>query len=269
MLWGLLMQNMAFAVLMPLYLLLHLSTSPTVSSPTPATISIEISKLSSIPISTTLGYILPSILVALPAPSIVSYETKQTFMAIWQVFPIWVSLFQQAISTFVFLRTFDVIDRFSPPTFDANIRVSTALTTVYVFALAIAGITHLSTVTLMVTSMLFPGLFAPEYIGVFNPSKVFLPAGISPATKMSTIGAGALNLLQHDEFIGSAALVIWAAVLFASACNMKKKFDSWLTLAGEVCVLTALAGPVGCAVALIWARDELILGEVEEDKKTI
>lgn len=269
MIWGVLVQNMAYAVFMPLYLLLHLSTSSTVTSPTPTNIAIEIPKLSSIPISMTLGYVVPSILMALPAPSVISFETKQYAIAIWQAFPIWVELFQQAISTYVFLRTFDVIDRFSPPTMDTNVRVSTALTTVYVFALALAGLTHIPTITLTAVSVFFPDLFALEYKGVFDPKRVFIPAGISPATKMSTIAAGALNLMQYDEFIGSAALVIWSAVLFMNACSMKKRFDGWLILVGEIVVLTTVAGPVGCAVALIWARDELVLSEVETDEKKV
>lgn len=95
--WGILIQNVAFDVIIPIYLLIHLSTSPTVSSNDPNDFHIDLPNLSTIPFSMAIGYILPTILAALPSPSVISFDHTQTFLAIWQFFPLWVQLLQYTL----------------------------------------------------------------------------------------------------------------------------------------------------------------------------
>lgn len=269
MLSGLLIQNFTYAVITPLYLILHLSTSPTATSPTATNLNIEVTDLVAIPISVVIGYILPAVLLALPAPSVLTFDHKQILMAVWQAFPIWVDVLQRAIP---FLVSNASNARRKPSTFpaEASSEYIRAVRYVYLFALMLAGSTHISAMTLATTSKLFPALFAAEYVGVFNPSKVFLPSTISMTTQMSSIGHGALLLLQYDGLTGSASLVLWASVLFVRVYSRRRMFDWWLSFAAMVVLLTALVGPVGCVVALLWARDELVLSgsQVYVDKST-
>ncbi|MCJ1300474.1 hypothetical protein MMC08_003271 [Hypocenomyce scalaris] len=259
---GLLIQNLAYAVITPLYLILHLSTSPTTISPSPADISVDIFNLISIPISITIGYVLPAVLLALPAPSVLTFGRKQILMAIWQVFPISVDLLQRIIPVISSTILKGTDKRPTPPTSRAMGYIR-AMRGVYLFALILSGFTHISAMTLTATSKFFSGLFAPEYVGIFNPSRVFFPRTISTATQMPSIGHGTLMLLQYDGLIGSASLLIWASALFVRAYGRRRIFDRWLSLVAANVLLTGLMGPVGCVVALIWARDELLLSGSE------
>lgn len=266
---GLLIQMLSYAVITPLYLILHLSTSPTALSPTLANTYVNMTDLISIPISITLGFILPAVLLALPAPSVLTSDRKQILMAVWQVFPIWVDVLQRTIPFMV-----SVVSNAERKCATSPAKVPgkyiRAMRCVYIFALVLSGFTHISAMTLAATSRLFPSLFAPEYVGMFNPSNVFFPSTISMTTQMPSIGHGALLLLQYDGLIGSASFVLWASTLYVRAYGRRRVFDRWLSLFAANVLLTALVGPVGCVVALIWARDELVASysEVYEDKST-
>lgn len=266
---GLLIQMLTYAVITPLYLILHLSMSPTATFPTAKNLSVDMTDLVAIPISVAIGFVLPAVLLALPAPSVLTFDRKQIFMAVWQVFPIWVDLLQRAIPFLVSMVS-NAQRKSSTIPAEASSKYIRAVRYVYLFALILAGSTHISAMTLATTSKLFPGLFAAEYVGVFNPSKVFFPNTISMTTQMSSIGHGALLLLQYDGLLGSASLVLWASALFVRAYSRRQTFDWWLSFAAMVVLLTALVGPIGCVVALLWARDELVLSdpEVYVDKST-
>lgn len=86
---------------------------------------------------------------------------------------------------------------------------------------------------------------------------------------MDSIGSGALMLMQYDQLVGSSAMALWASVLLLQARGVASKEPIIARLALKGVVSMILTGPLGYAVACIWARDELIFGnEVEESKKT-
>ncbi|MCJ1469009.1 hypothetical protein MMC07_007641 [Pseudocyphellaria aurata] len=267
--WGILMQNYAFDVIIPLYLLLHLSTSPTVSSNDPNDFHIDLFNLSSIPFSMAIGLILPTVLAALPSPSIISFDRKQSFMAIWQMFPLWVQLLQLALP-FLFKTFYSSLSR-KPPSSGPRRQGIGALRFAYIFMLTIAASTHIATLTLLFTSKFFPALFATPFIGVFNPANVFWPVTMSASHQMSSIGSGAMLVIQYDEIIGSVAVVLWALFLLTTALQ---RFSSQVGVAGsttaawavifDFVTFTALVGPLGYAVIAMWSRDELIFASGAE-----
>jgi hypothetical protein len=98
---GFILQNITYTITVPLWLMLHLLTSP-VSSPFTGTHSNSAILVSSLdlkilPISVALGYIIPSILMALPSPDSVSPSMHQKYMALWQAFPIWTVVIHQSL----------------------------------------------------------------------------------------------------------------------------------------------------------------------------
>ena len=268
--WGLAIQMGAFAVFMPLYALIHLATSPTVSSLKVDDYAVDISALQSIPFSLVIGYALPAALLALPAPSVLTYDQKQTFIAFWQVFPIWVEILQQIFSfTFASLSNNGPKQKLSSR--DSNRVTMATLRFVYLFALVIAGVTRITTVMLSWTSKGLPKLFAPEFQGLLHPSKVFLPQSFFASRKMNSIGEGAFQFLQYDEMTGSSALVIWSVALYFQAYLRTVTFSVRIALKAILAfmVSTALFGPCGSAVCFIWARDGMIFDEMDKhDKKT-
>lgn len=222
---------------------------------------VDVSNLAAIPISLILGYVLPTILMSLPAPSIIDYDLKQCLMTFWQFFPIWVSVLQGVVP---YLLPISEEASEAP-----NTRMLRWMRVLYAGLLATAGIGQASTMTLMATSKFLPGLFAPEFVGVFNPSNVFLPAAVIPSIKMPSIGAGTLLLLQYDQLIGSTSMALWSTVLFVNTYRKGASNRSMALIVSEGVMMMALTGPLGYTTACIWARDELITAEAEVDGKKV
>lgn len=139
----------------------------------------------------------------------------------------------------------------------------------YADLLTVTRIGQVSTMTLVATSKFFPDLFAPEFVGVFNPFKVFLPAAIFPSAKMTSLGAGALLFLQYDPLTGSTSMALWSTVLFFNTYrDGATKRSLTLMVAGGI-MMMALTGPLGYATACIRARDELIIAEADVSGKQV
>lgn len=96
---GLIFQNISFTVTTPLWLMLHLLTSP-VAKPFPGTNTNGVSLIHTwdlrvLPFSITISYILPSLLMGFPLrPS-----THQAWIAIWQAFPLWTVITHYVLRT--------------------------------------------------------------------------------------------------------------------------------------------------------------------------
>ncbi|KAL9601484.1 MAG: hypothetical protein Q9179_002853 [Wetmoreana sp. 5 TL-2023] len=261
-LWGLAFQLATFAVIIPIYFTIHLSTSPTAGSWKRSQFSVDPLELTSIPYSVALGLILPSIATALPAPSVIGYERKQMFMAIWQAFPLWVGLFQQIIP-------------FLTRQFTGNVGVGKERThnikelrKFYLLLLTAAVVTQASTWTMSISAVLFPNLFAPDAVSLLTPTAVFKPKAASPLVKMPSTAAGSLQLLQYDEIVGVAALMLWSAALYVNASG-NRRFGGWVSLIAKGVAVGAIAGPQGLAVAAVWARDEIVFADDNSNKKDL
>ena len=211
-------------MVMPIHLAVHLSTSPTVSSRNAADFAIDIPRMLSLPCSLLIGFLVPAVALALPAPSVLTSGQKQTWLAAWQVFPVWMEISQQSLALVV-----SMLWSSSPPAHQnrqgSSVQSLRALRTAYIFALVFAGVTRIATISISLTSKLFPAIFAPEFRGVLDPSNIFLPASLFPSKKMTFVGEGALQLLQYDEICGSLALVIWSTVLLVKKYSEFHSFD--------------------------------------------
>lgn len=248
------MQNAAFAVIVPIWCIAHLSLSPTVSSRRVSDYLVNTPDIAGIGFAMVNFYLLLTILMSLPAPWVLSHDLKQGLVAFWQFFPIWVSLVQGAVSYLL-----------SGLGESSSVSRMTWMRCLYLGLLTGAGIGQAKTLVLMWTSSFLPGLFADEFIGVFNFSNVFLPATTSPHFQISSIGAGAFLLLQYDYYIGSITMALWSTVLFVNAYrNGTVERSLALMIAGGV-VMLALTGPLGYATAFAWARDELLVAEAEAE----
>jgi len=229
-------------------------------SPSPFGFVVSSSDLYAISGAIVVGYVLPTVLMSLPAPSVIGFEQKQMYMAIWQMFPLWVSLVQPVLAYAI--RIIISQDGDKSPGKNPKSKSMGTLRGSYMGLLIIAGIGQIATATLIATSAFFPDLFSVEFIGVFNASKVFLPASISPFTKVPSIGSGALQFLQYDEAIGSLAMMIWSTVLFVNVYKNQgsRRIPGYLITQGAVAFI--LAGPLGYATACIWARDEMVAADL-------
>ncbi|GME43468.1 hypothetical protein GTA08_BOTSDO00033 [Neofusicoccum parvum] len=193
--FGLIYQNISVAITIPIWALLSLLTNPS-STPSslPHRLSISPTEARLLPWSMFLGYILPSIAMAIPSPSLLPSTTQQTLITLWQVFPLWVTL-----ST-ALLRPF-----FRTPT-------TTTTTNPHLFALLLAALPHATTLSLSLTTLLLPSLFAPDTAAALHPAAVFLPKASAPGTDPG-LAEAALRFMQWDEAVSTAATVVWAATV--------------------------------------------------------
>ena len=229
----------------------------------------RIPSLLSIPISLAVGFIVPAVALALPAPSILTYDQKQNWIAAWQLFPIWLEVLQQTLS-FLFAKLLGSGPKSSQIPRGLDNQTMKALRMVYVFVLIIAGITKITTLSLSLTSVLFPSIFTPEYRGVLIPSNVFKPASISPSKMMASVGEGATQTLLYDEACGSVALLVWSMALLLKKHSETRPLclSTTTKILASSAILVPLFGSCGCAVAFTWARDELVFEEGKAgDKK--
>ena len=239
--------------------MVYLSTSPLISSRHINDFLVDVPNIMGIAIAMTLGFVLPTVLMSLPAPSIINHDLKQWLMTVWQFFPVWVSMVQGTVSY--------LLSKVREPSGASTTHVLRSMRVLYAGLLTVAGIGQVSTMTLVATSKFFPGLFAPEFVGAFDFSSVFLPAAITPSTKMPSIGAGALLLFQYDQAIGSTSMVLWSTVLFINTYRNGAIRQNVASMIVGGIILMALTGPLGYAAACIWARDELIIADAELEGK--
>ncbi|KAL9039458.1 MAG: hypothetical protein Q9180_002513 [Flavoplaca navasiana] len=212
------------------------------------------------------GQIIPGwsllMMETLPAPSVIRYDTKQLYLAVWQIFPMTTGILQIVLPIVrSWLTKKVVVEKTAKHTLH-HMRL------VYATMLVIALVTRISTWTISISALLFPGIFAAEVGNLLKPSSVFLPAAATPSTKMPSIAAAAFQLLQYDEIVGTTAMLLWSTTLYFIAMERRGP-ASWVSLVIKGIVVEALVGPVGFAVAALWARDEIIFANDSNEKKKI
>ncbi|POS70950.1 hypothetical protein DHEL01_v210657 [Diaporthe helianthi] len=87
--FGVIMQHITVAVTAPVYFLIHLLTSPASSgSPTPEDLTVNPSDSTLLLHHTVLSFVVPTVLMSLPSPSVLPAGAHYMWLAMWQVFPI-------------------------------------------------------------------------------------------------------------------------------------------------------------------------------------
>ena len=258
--WGLLYQNVAYAIAMPVCLAAHLLTGATTEST--ADILPFAAEVASIPTSITLGYTIPAILMALPFPTKVSSDQKQIYMALWQLFPVWIAVIQQVIKR--------VLGSSSSTLSNSSRAASVwALRFAYAFALGMAAMTHVSSIGLAGAYDLLPRLFNKDIEKYMGLRRTFVPNAYLPEQLMPNITEGAFLLLQWDEIVGSVAVLMWSVLMLIQSWPAKATWAGPLGVLSTAVFTTLVAGPVGCATALMWMRDEVIMERATEVGKKI
>lgn len=237
---------------------LQLGSSITARRPHADNIRIPRAVLATLPIIYVVGYMVPTVAMTLPAPSVISVDLKQIAIAIWHPWPAYVS-----IMTTVAYFTLS-------PLFSNNHRASmSSLRWVYAFAFANASLSHIVSWVISLATVVVPVLFEEHFLKSLHPANVFsVPLPWSGLT-VDNVGEGVQTFLQWDYMIGSAGVLIWATSLYTVAHKHLLNTVSWPSLLLKIALLTAFAGPAGAAVELIWERDELVLTETGGSKQQV
>ncbi|KAI9728825.1 MAG: hypothetical protein M1834_007212 [Cirrosporium novae-zelandiae] len=247
--FGVLMQTTGFALVMPIYFALSLSTLP--RGVRWDTICVDLSVLKVLPASMIIGYITPILIMSLPAPSIIEFYFKQQILALWQVWPLLVSFLVSNLAA--------IHSKGRP-----NERFEEAHATiwyfrrVYAFGFACSAIPHLVACTLSLTAALFPTIFSADIAAELHPLRVFVPVLPWSGERPSSVAEGTLWFFHWDYSIGAVAVLLWAVALHTEGYRRQGIHISYIWLWFKILAGSAVAGVCGIAVGLIWERDELV-----------
>ncbi|KAK9320155.1 hypothetical protein V1517DRAFT_348431 [Lipomyces orientalis] len=257
--YGILIQTMGFALAGPLYLLIHLSTSPTVTSKSSG-IAIDESDLRALPLSVVTGFILPSMLMSLNASSTFNTHGKVVTILLWQFFPVWC-----AFALWVWKAVLDSLHMASSYSW-SSATPRTHLRLVYIVTLSIAALAYIATMALSISAYLFPGLFAPESSDLIMFGHLFVPASPFSATQAPSVAQGAYWFMQWDFIVSSIAYIIWAFTLRTAAIKQHSGSElSWVGALLQILLRTILLGPMAAALTFVWERDEIVLSNETSD----
>ncbi|KAG0652379.1 Citreoviridin biosynthesis D [Hyphodiscus hymeniophilus] len=261
--FGFILQNITFTVTLPIWLFIHLLTSPVAKPPlgshASSALLISTLDLKILPLTLLLGYIVPSILMALPTPSVTSPIEHQKYIALWQPFPVWCVIIQTLLKY--------VIGTVASGNAEKGKHQSTlgasylnSAKGVYSFITTLCVITHLPVLLLSVLPSSVSQNSSPtlQKLAVESFSSVYLPYFPSLAHKVPSFAAGVHTFLQWDLYIGSTAMLIWGILLNRSAKEAFRGEAGWGGLVVKVVTWLLLAGPCGALAVLLWERDAIV-----------
>ncbi|KAK3318803.1 hypothetical protein B0H66DRAFT_558219 [Apodospora peruviana] len=276
---GVVVQNAAYTVAAPVYLITHLLTSPTASSSSLKASSLVIDPTAAkiLPTCALLAFFVPGIAMTLPSPSVLSPSAHYGWIAAWQAFPIW-----QALLLFVLRPVLAPLFKFSSHT---DWRKTTR--SAYQFALELSVVGHLGLLAVAVTPpTVVPssGWAAPWLSTMLKEvdfSRAFVPTSLTdPPSVMEELGklvdrvpAGwlaplAKHFLQWDVYSANAAVLIWAAFLYSRAAGLSTARTSPGTVFIKACGWFVVGGPTAAAAILLRERDDAVVeNEVGKGKK--
>ncbi|KAI0435092.1 hypothetical protein F5Y09DRAFT_327780 [Xylaria sp. FL1042] len=282
---GLLFQNLTWTFTIPLYLALHLLTSPTAklkNGDGPGArraLFVYLWDLALLPMAVTLTFIVPAIFMSMPRLFHQEAATHYKWIAAWQPFPALTVLGLAFLhyGCYYALGSLSPVDEANEPTTHGH-GYMVAVRGVYEFALALCGTTHVPIVLLTLmpeAGREFLSHAFPYYAPVFRTlsfAKTFVPRpwydapSVDPAGYRSgDLAVLAQHFLHYDFYVGTAPVLLWAMYLHQrtvknpSLLRMLRKTGFWFVV----------GGPAAAAIVLSWDRDAVTEEGEEELKKNI
>lgn len=240
---------------MPIYCIAYVWMSPLATSMVslkPSTrieaLSIDPTQLRTITGAMSLGYILPTVLTAMP-PWLLSARSQTIFLAVWQLFPIWVSLCQLVLVT---IR--DAIGSNTQVLLPSPRSKLSCTSRVYRQILVASSVLHFAPILFTLSPQIRVTISGEPNLDHINIKDVFLPMSVFSPNLVSSIAEGCQILLQYDMYCAQAAALIWVVYLafVNSGRNVTVGIRSFLKLLLRI----AVVGPGGAVLWAFWDRDE-------------
>ncbi|OBT76673.1 hypothetical protein VF21_03918 [Pseudogymnoascus sp. 05NY08] len=220
-------------------------------------ISVNARRMVLLPVSLTLGYIIPSFVICLPSPEVVSHHSHQGLLIAWQFFAIWTAISQFVLTILV---PDNIINWLLGAGESPQRKAATALRYTYNFVLVVTGLTH-SLILVVVLCHAFIQSYSSATVDQLHPLLVFQPISPFSNEKLEAFERGILSLLQYDTYFAGASSLIWALYLYSCA----KPDTTFLGLVGKASIFTVLFGPCGAALAVMKETDEAVFADSTED----
>ncbi|KAH0598344.1 hypothetical protein MHUMG1_03642 [Metarhizium humberi] len=239
------------------------TSSSTASHPTIENLSIPIHELRALIFNVVFGLVLPCLAVALPESITGLLFTRQSAIALWQLWPFWSTAVHFIAKQFI-----PVAERDADPRAQWE-KTRTAFRLVYGLTFAVAAITHVSTWAISLTAAYaLPNLLTVETVSALHPTNVFLNTSPWLPIKTDSIGQGTLWLIQWDQVFAAGAMYWWSLDLYRAAHTTQGKKMDWGCLALKSMAFCVVSGFTGAAVELLWEREEMVMEAGRPKQKT-
>jgi len=263
-LFGSVVQMGGLGPIAPAYFILHLLTSPTASADLlrgwTDSVSLSASDIEVLPWSVTFGFIVPTIAWLLPTPSVISGSTMHVFQAIWQPFPVYMTIIQSQAK-----RLQPSGDKKGSTGSSVSSAYLPAISQVYQIIIALSALIHIPTILLL---LLPPGVFAPfsaklaEW-ATLSLVDVLVPPFPSLSWKMQSLAEGVHVFLLWDFYMTAVSSLIWAVALLHTAYLVNKEGIPWAAVGTKLVLWTAIGGPFAAATVILWERDTLLSRKIK------
>ncbi|KAK4176142.1 hypothetical protein QBC36DRAFT_329911 [Triangularia setosa] len=254
--FGNLVQTVSYALTVPSYLILHLSTT----SPATDDVSIPEGEVRHLPLSMTLAYILPAVLMSLSTPSMIPGKLHYDMTALWQIFPVLQFFIHRGLNFVCFPRAASTTKTKG---------VGKSLANHYRFVIFTSVLVHLPILLVSLTpaSMAFGPVWLRDMISQTTFSNVFVPYGVWNPPVVDPVKVAALggdnkaelswlprltkHFLHYDIGCPTLAILVWAGYNYRVAVGNGGGIEM-----GKLVGWLLVGGPVALATVLIWERDE-------------
>ncbi|KAA8651042.1 uncharacterized protein ATNIH1004_003735 [Aspergillus tanneri] len=215
-------------------------------------IAIDPEKSYTIPLTIVLGFGIPSLLAALPAPSLISVDLKVQFVRIWEIFPIAIYLVRRLLQ--IGECTFRTKVRQGRPPFSIPHGV-------YAFGFVCSALSYVYFWSISLTAYFVPFLFRSHIALALDP--VHLVRLVNPFVTnvtMPSLSEGILQFVQWDLALISIAHLIWALALRLRQLPNYPGRISTKSIVARAILCAVILGPVSSAILMVWERDVEVLG---------
>lgn len=261
--WLLVFQACGFGSAGPLWALSYFKKSPLFHIADPnqlqAASAAPTTSLLVLPLSLLLGYLVPSFLMCIKSPGVVSNNFQQKAIATWNVFPLWVLCVQKILEH---LATRGLGQTTLGGSRLAHMRALRAVNTI----VAAAGFaSHVMFLSVAASSALLPGIWAPGIAQDFSPRRLLVPPiPLLTSERSSTVGDGVRGFFMWDMLFGFLLAILVALWQFEAATRASGKPLRVLPAATAVAIGSAVLGPGTTTLMVSWARDELLFDVVAD-----
>lgn len=263
-LWLLAFQLSAIATSGPWFVLLALFLNQNLPSSNLSTS--RVTSIRVLPVSILAGYV--SLIVAMALPStgssaLVSPAAQQVAIAGWNIFPIFIAL-SQSLFQALFSIYGSSAEKSQPTATLSRETAFSAIRPTYAFSVLISFASHIATLAITFSTVLFPTLFSLSAIESLHPTRIFnLP--LSHA-QVSSLGTGAIQFMQWDLLVGFAAVLIPAVISHHRTQETNGKHSNLTVLSFKILGAAIVVGPGAVLVGLRWLEDETALAGVAQER---
>lgn len=211
-------------------------------------------------VSFVVGYVIPIVLSALPAPGYVSWKVKQSVCGLYQQWNVWIVLVHHAC-VYV-MRRGDVVGigqaaSQSPEESWRYLRLT------YSFVFLLAAVPWWIVLATCAVQYLRRGSKGRRAQGGSLFKQVFVPTLPFASRKCRGVHEGFKWLIQWDHIIGTLATCVWAFVLYDRFLRAHGVEETGVQVIWKCAMYAAVGGPVAIPVGLLYERDRMALARLD------